>query len=130
MSESTKAEDAASAGFTLIEVLCALAISALALVYLMQSLSSSQRAARQIDDQLGASIVAQSVLTEERQTFVSPSGLKSGDEGKYHWEVTALPINSSLAGVAPPGFSLYRLVVSVSWYPRGNLQLETVKLGR
>ena len=93
MSGFTKAENAGNAGFTLIEVLCALAISALALVYLMQSLSSSQRAAGQIDDQLGASIVAQSVLTEERQSFVSPSGLQSGDEGQYHWEVVALPVN-------------------------------------
>jgi type II secretion system protein I len=130
MSPFTKAESDASEGFTLIEVLCALAISCLALVYLMQSLSSSQRAARQIDDQLGASVVAQSLLTQERQTFVTPSGLKSGDEGRYHWEIVALATDSGLSGMAPPGFALYRIVVSVSWYPHGLLQLETVKLGR
>ena len=128
MSPFTKAEDGA-AGFTLIEVLCALAISCLALVYLMQSLGSSQRAARHLEDQLAARLIAQSVLTEERQSFVTPSGTKAGDEGKYHWELLALPADS-LASMAPQGFTFYRLVVNVTWPPQGSLQLETVRLGK
>ena len=129
MSPFTKAESAA-AGFTLIEVLCALAISSLALVYLMQSLGSSQRAARHLEDQLDARLVAQSVLTEQRQSFVSPSGLKAWDEGKYHWQLVVLPAASGIASMAPQGFAFYRLIVTVSWSPQGSLQLETVRLGR
>jgi type II secretion system protein I len=121
--------DRGAAGFTLVEVLCALAVSCLALVYLMQSLGGSQRAARHLEDQLGASVVARSILAQERQSFIAPTGSKAGDEGKYHWEVIVLPASSGLTTM-PQGFALYRLVVSVSWYPGGLLQLETVKLGR
>ena len=128
MSPSTKAE-AGAEGFTLVEVLCALAISCLALVYLMQSLAGSQRAARHLEDQLAARLIAQSVLTEQRQSFVTPSGTKAGDEGKYHWELLALPADS-LASMAPQGFTFYRLVVNVTWPPQGSLQLETVRLGK
>jgi type II secretion system protein I len=119
----------AAGGFTLVEVLCALAVSCVALVYLMQGLGGSQRGARHLEDQLGATVVARSVLAQERQSFISPTGAKAGDDGKYHWEVIVLPAGSGLAAV-PQGFALYRIVVSVSWYPRGFLQLETVKLGR
>ena len=121
--------DTGDSGFTLIEVLCALTISCLALVYLMQSLAGSQRAAYHLQDQLNARLIAQSVLTEQRQSFVTPSGTKAGDEGKYHWELLALPADS-LASMAPQGFTFYRLVVNVTWPPQGSLQLETVRLGK
>jgi type II secretion system protein I len=131
MSPSDKPEvDGRSRGFTLVEVLCALAISSFAVVSLMQSLGGSQRAARHLEDQFAASVVAHSVLTQERQSFIAPTGLKAGDEGKYHWEVIALPTGSGLAAMTPPGFALYRIVVKVTWDRRGSLQLETVKLGR
>lgn len=130
MSRSTRPECGAPDGFTLVEVLCALAVSCLALVYLMQGLGGSQRAARHLEDHLAATIVAQSILTQERQTFVSPTGYKAGDQGIYHWEVVVLPSDSGLAGMVPQGFALYRIIVNVSWPPSGSLQLETVKLGK
>jgi type II secretion system protein I len=129
MSPFTRAEGE-TAGFTLIEVLCALAVSCLALVYLMQGLSGSQRAARHLEDQFAATVVARSVLEQERQSFASPTGSKVGDAGKFHWQVVALPAGAGLASSVPKGFALYRIVVNVTWPPRGALQLETVRLGR
>jgi type II secretion system protein I len=116
------------AGFTLVEVLCALAISCVALVYLMQSLGGSQRAARQLEDQLDATIVARSILLQERQSPVTAP--RAGEEGGYRWEVSVAPVNASLSTVVPAGWALHRVIVRVYWGRGGVLELETVKLGK
>jgi type II secretion system protein I len=129
MWQSIRAEAGSKSGFTLIEVLCALVIASLALVALLEAMGGSQRAARQLQDHLGATILARSILAQEGQTFISPSGDKAGDEGGYHWEMSVLPAGA-IGVTAPNGFALYRIVVTVSWAPNGRLQLDTVRLGR
>jgi len=115
-------------GFTLVEVLCALAISSLALVYLTQSLTGSQRAAQRLDDQLNASIIAHAILGQQRQKPISASRVESGEQGKFRWELTVAP--AGIAGIAPPGRTLYRVGVRMFWDRGGTLELETVSLGR
>jgi len=129
MSASIRSEAGSKDGFTLVEVLCALVISAIALVSLLQALGGSQRAAGRLADHLGAEILARSVLTQERQSFVSPTGDKEGDQGNYHWQVQVFPAGQ-VGVTVPNGFALYRIVVTVSWAPQGVLQLESVRLGR
>jgi type II secretion system protein I len=129
MLQSIRADAGSTRGFTLIEVLCALVIASLALVSLLEAMGGSQRAARRLQDHLGATILARSILAQEGQTFISPSGDKAGDEGGYHWEMSVLPAGA-IGVTAPNGFALYRIVVTVSWAPNGRLQLDTVRLGR
>ena len=130
MSHCTKHDRATSAGFSLVEVMCALAIAAMALVVLFRGLGSSQNAANYLEAHLGARIIAQSILADERQAAETSIGTRAGDSGMYRWKLIVEPANIQMAGGAAPAFRLYRLSVEVNWEPRGNLKLDTLKLGR
>ena len=123
---STAAE--AQAGFTLVEVLCAAAVAALSFGVLLQALGGSLGAARRLDDHTGARIVAASVLADARQMPGVDLGSTSGRNGRYRWVMTAARSGRDLA--VPPGWTLYRVTVEVTWPPRGSLELSTVKLAR
>ena len=115
-------------GFTLVEVLCALAISALALVYLSQSLTGSQRAAQRLDDQLNASIIAHAILGQQRQSVISAPRFQTGEMGQYRWEMTIEP--AGLTSIAPKGRTLYRVAVKLFWGSGGFSEFETLSLGK
>jgi prepilin-type N-terminal cleavage/methylation domain-containing protein len=130
MSRCTPPDRGTSAGFSLVEVMCALAIAAMALVVLFRGLGSSQIAANYMEAHLGARIVAQSILADERQATETSAGSRAGDSGMYHWQLIVEPANIQIAGSTASTFRLYRLSVEVSWDPRGNLKLDALKLGR
>jgi prepilin-type N-terminal cleavage/methylation domain-containing protein len=130
MSRCTPPDRGTSAGFSLVEVMCALAIAAMALVALFRGLGSSQIAANYMEAHLGARIIAQSILADERQAAETLTGARAGDSGMYHWQLIVEPANIQIAGSTTSTFRLYRLSVEVSWDPRGNLKLDTLKLGR
>ncbi len=80
-------------GFTLIEVLVALAIVALGLIGVFGQVSQSASAANRLREKTLASWVALNRLTELRLSGVFPrTGTTSGDvemaNGKWHWEMT------------------------------------------
>jgi prepilin-type N-terminal cleavage/methylation domain-containing protein len=130
MSRCTLPDRGTSAGFSLVEVMCALAIAAMALVVLFRGLGSSQIAANYMEAHLGARIIAQSILADERQATETSAGTRAGDSGMYHWQLNIEPADVPLDGGAPPAYRLYRLSVEVNWDPRGNFKLDTLKLGR
>jgi prepilin-type N-terminal cleavage/methylation domain-containing protein len=129
MSRCTAPDGRASSGFSLVEVICALAIAALALVALFRGLGGSQFAATYLEAHLGARIVAQSILEDERQAARTSPGTREGDSGMYRWRLTVEPVQIAGVGGLPPEHRLYRLSVDVTW-ARGSFGLDTLKLGR
>jgi prepilin-type N-terminal cleavage/methylation domain-containing protein len=118
------------AGFTLIEVLCAASIAALAITGLYAGLGTSLRATDRLDRHLGARIVAQSILAEVSN---EPRGIlrsKRGTAGKYAWELQVERATGTLADIRPPGFVLYDLKLAVSWAPDGHIEIKAVRLGQ
>lgn len=111
-------------GFSLVEVLCALAIAAMALVVLLRGTQQSQSAARYLDAHLGARIIADTILQDEMAARETGAGQRQGDSGIYRWRLTVAPANISGLG---SGGRLQRLTVTVTW-PRGSLSLDTLKL--
>src|SRR5216683_578400 len=130
-----------AAGFTLLEVVVALAIAALSLVMLFQTgsggLFAADTAAR-IDEAIER---AQSHLAAFGRAGAAAPGQSTGDDGGgYQWQMRATPIARQPAaapidtGRQPvgPRLVLYEIEVTISW--RGASQhrsvvLETRRLG-
>ena len=113
-----------SRGFTLLEVLVALTILALAIVSLMQLSSQGLRLLRLSDDYQHAVLVADRVA---RAVDVPREGTEQGQEGAFQWErrVTLVPVPEELTPGAGPKPRLYALSVAVRW---GHRTLELASL--
>lgn len=92
---------APEAGFSLVEVLAALAIASLALILSMQLLVQSARIDARLAHETAAREMTRRLLAEDAQG--------RGTEGALDWQVTVLP--------AGPG--LVQRQVTVAW-PRGQ----------
>ncbi|MDR3098252.1 MAG: prepilin-type N-terminal cleavage/methylation domain-containing protein, partial [Paraburkholderia sp.] len=122
------------AGFTLLEVIVATALAALALVALFQAGSAGLLTVGTATRLELAVDRAQSHLAEFADTGVVVSGEREGDDGDgYHWRLTARPIASRSGEAsdraAPP--SLYDIAVTISWgkgHHRRSIQLETERI--
>lgn len=113
-------------GFTLIEVLCASVVAALAIGLVLQLVSGMLRASHRLDDQLAARVLAQSLLTAARDDKQMSAGHKSGLDGKFAWRVDVTP-----AALQPASaWRLYRLNVVVSWGRQSDIVLTTMRLVR
>jgi general secretion pathway protein I len=113
-----------SRGFTLLEVLVALTILALAIVSLMQLSSQGLRLLRLSDDYQQAVQVADRVA---RAVDAPREGAEQGREGAFEWErrVTLVPVPEELTPGAGPKPRLYALSVAVRW---GSRTLELASL--
>jgi hypothetical protein len=113
----------------LVEAMCAMAIAAMALVALFRGLGSSQIAANYLEAHLGARIIAQSIIADERAAVETVVGARSGDSGIYRWRLTVEPAEVLIAGSSPSILRLYRVSVDVRWEPRGSFTLDGLKAG-
>ncbi|HEX4506728.1 MAG TPA: prepilin-type N-terminal cleavage/methylation domain-containing protein [Alphaproteobacteria bacterium] len=123
-------------GFTLIEVLVAFAIAALALGLLFQAASSSGTAAHQAGNYEEAVSRAKSHMAMVgREADVAPGEREGDDGGGYRWRVK---ITQSAVTQPPQGSSpqnrlvLYNVEVSVSWSDSGkphSVLLHTQRTG-
>ena len=113
-----------SRGFTLLEVLVALAILGLAIVTLMQLSSQGLRLLRLSDDYQQAVLVADRVASTGD---VLEEGVQAGREGRFEWErrVVLMPVPDELA--AGTGLRLYALTVAVRWGGRRTLELASLR---
>lgn len=130
MSPRNAADGGKQAGFSLVEVLTALVIASMSLVVLMRGLGSSQVAAMYLESQLGARLLAQSIIEDERQAAETKAETRSGTSGQYEWNFVIAPAAVEGVGKIESDFRLYRLTVDVTWKPRGHLTLDTLKLGK
>jgi general secretion pathway protein I len=118
------------AGFSLLEVLVAFSILAMALGVLMQIFSLSANNVRVAADYTKAVAVAESKLAGAGVIYPLERGTVSGEEmeGKFTWTLRSTPVDGQLAGdsaVVP-----YRVDVSVAWGPprqRRSIAFATLK---
>ena len=89
-------------GFTLIEVIIAFALLALALTLLLGSLSGAARQIRQADDSGRATLHAQSLLAQLGVGEALRPGRQQGvvEQGRYRWVLDVVPYADPLT--SPP----------------------------
>lgn len=115
-----------SRGFTLLEVLVALAILALAVVTLMQLSSQGLRLLRASGDHQEAVLLADRVA---RGVDVLREGTEAGQEGRFRWErrVSLVPVPAGLTPTAGPEPRLYALSVAVRWSGARGIELASLR---
>jgi general secretion pathway protein I len=113
-------------GFTLLEVLVALTILAVAIVALMQLSSQGLRLLHLSDDYQQAVVVADRVA---RATDVVEEGAEAGQEGRFRWErrLRLVPVPEELTPGAGPQLRLYTLSVAVRWGRDRTLELASLR---
>ena len=124
------------AGYSLIEVIVAFALLALALSLLLGTLSGATRQVRWSNEAGRAALHAQSLLDTVGVGGPLRPGRRNGefDDGRYRWSLQVSPWSDGLAATGPaaPGSAtLYELVLTVQWSdggPRERLQLRTLRL--
>lgn len=116
-------------GFTLIEVIVAFAVLALALAIVLGTLANASRQVRWSDDAGRAALHAQSLLDDTGVAGTLVPGRRQGvfEDGRYRWTLEVVPWREPAAeGEAPPPVDpaaprLLRLALDVRWGDaRGN----------
>lgn len=126
-------------GYTLIEVIVAFALLALALTLLLGTLSGAVRQVRWSGDAGRAALHAQSLMDTigVGQALLPVQRNGQFDGGRYRWSLTVAPWDEPVppsAPVVPRAPSLHRLyeiALSVQWGsggPRERLELRTLRL--
>jgi len=124
-------------GYSLIEVIVAFALLALALTLLLGTLSGATRQVRWSGDAGRAALHAQSLLDQVGVGEPLQPGQSDGDfdDGRYRWTLAITPwIDPALPpalAVDPFAPRLYDVALSVQWgdgRPGEQLQLRTLRL--
>jgi general secretion pathway protein I len=124
------------AGFTLIEVIIAFALLALALTLLLGSLSGAAKQIRRADDSGRATLHAQSLLAQVGAGEALLPGREQGefDNGRYRWTLDISPYADPLKRATPlldpsaPRLLELRLVVAWGETVDQRLQWRTLRL--
>lgn len=124
-----------SAGFTLLEVIIAFALLALALTLLLGSLSGASRQIRWADDASGAALHAQSLLAQVGVGEALEPGRSEGEFGgsEYRWTLDVAPYQDPARpprNLQPQQQRLLQLDLVVRWgdTPRDQLRWQTLRL--
>lgn len=118
------------AGFSLVEVLCALAIAASAVAVLSGGATGALKTARALDMHKGARIILQSILSDELAAAGTEPAVREGDSGPYRWRLEIRPEAAGFAEALPPPLRIYRLTASVNWGRGGTATATALKLSR
>jgi prepilin-type N-terminal cleavage/methylation domain-containing protein len=125
-------------GFTLLEVMLAVSISAIGIVALLELFGGSARLARISSEQTEAVVLASSVM----DSFLWRAELKEREyadkEGDYQWRASIRAVHPQLGATEDEpledisqDYELYEIVVDVDWgsmwAPR-NVRLKTLRL--
>lgn len=117
----------ATSGFTLLEVMVAMAILGLAVVASIQLVSQSLRLLRQAGEHQQASMLADRLLREASADATEP---QQGEDGAFSWERRSRPITipEELEQPGGPGPALTAISVSVRWGSNRSLEFSTLRL--
>jgi prepilin-type N-terminal cleavage/methylation domain-containing protein len=115
-----------SRGFTLLEVLVAMAILALALVAMTQLSAQGLRLLRLSEEYQGAVRLADHLA---RTVDPDREGVEAGQEGGHRWErrVALVPVPDELNAGLGEGPRLYAVTVSVGWGTKRTLELTSLR---
>ncbi len=116
-------------GFTLLELIGALALAAIALAVLMQVLAGSAQLSERADRAGGAALRAQSKLAELGTLRRLVPGRSEGRfDARYRWRLTVAPWQPRDGGpVSAPGLQLLRVDLEVLW-TGGSADFSTLRL--
>ena len=113
-----------SRGFSLLEVMVALAILGIALVAIFQLFSLNLRSTQRAEDYSKAIFYARSML-DEAYIFVDPADASDSKEYENKYGVTR---QVSLKSESEDGdIKLYEITVAVVWPPSGNFKVSGLR---
>lgn len=127
---SARGDSRGEAGFSLVEVLVALAIAAAATVVLMRGASQSLTSVTAIDLRMGARTLVKSLIEDEMSAATAAPEQREGESGPYRWTLAIEAAPAPTGGVLPPGYRMYRLTASAGWGKGGQMTASALKLGR
>lgn len=115
-------------GFTLLEVLVALAVLGVAITAVLQVSSGSLRLLRLAGEHQDAVLLADRVA---RESVPTAPGVETGSEGAFTWErrVTLVPVAPELTPPGTPEPQLLSVIVTVRWGRGQTLELATMRTG-
>ncbi|MEI8179020.1 prepilin-type N-terminal cleavage/methylation domain-containing protein [Aestuariivirga sp.] len=116
------------AGFSLVEVLCALAVAASAIAVLTGGVGGALKGASMLDQHLGARLILQSILEDELAAAQTAPAEREGNSGPYHWQLLIEPVPAPAKLDGP--FRMYRLTANVGWGRGGDVTGTALKLSR
>jgi type II secretion system protein I len=116
-------------GFTLIEVMVALAILGIAVVTIIQLFSQGLRLLKLSGDHQQAVLLADQKARE--LTSVS-EGVEAGEEGPFTWErrVTTTPVPEELIAAGPAPLRVFQVSVLVRWGANRRVEVATFRTAR
>ena len=117
-------------GFSLVEVLCAVAIAASAVVVLSRGATGTLETARSLEMHQGAGIILQSIVSDELAAETTAAATRQGESGPYRWRLEIVPDRPAFAEKLPSPYRIYRLTASVSWGRGGVASTTVIKLSR
>lgn len=130
MCAAARAKARAEAGFSLVEVLCALAIAASAVVVLSGGVAGALKAALSLEMRQGARIVLQSILSDELAAESTAPARREGRSGPYRWRLDIRPEAAPFAKGLPAALRIYRLTATVDWDRGGTATATALRLSR
>lgn len=131
MSRSERSNANKSSGFSLLEVLVAMAIAALSLGIIMNLFAGSSRASMLNQNYQLALQLAESQLEAVTATPLQNLPSDQGKFDQYRWRSTVTPYQSAQPETIKYPFMLYQIQVEVSWGTREDypVSLTTLRLG-
>jgi general secretion pathway protein I len=115
------------AGFTLLEVLVALAILSFAVVAFIQGFAQGLRLLKLSGDHQQAMLLAD---LKAREIITPAQGHDEGVEGDYHWERTTTAVEApelvTATGGVPP-WRIFQIDVRVQWGGGRQVELATLR---
>ncbi len=112
-------------GFTLLEVLVALAILGLAVVTVIQLFGQGLRLLKVAGNYQQAVLLADQKVREVETLL---EGIESGEEGVFQWErrVTIVPVSEELTIRSPVPIRLFKISAQVQWNGR-SVEVATLR---
>lgn len=113
-------------GFTLLEVLVALAILGVAVVASIQGFAQGLRLLKLAGDHQAAMLLADQKI---RDVTTPVEGREDGSESRFQWErtVTRVPMPEIEARARPSRWTAFEIDVRVRWDERREVQLSTLR---
>ncbi|HEY5850024.1 MAG TPA: prepilin-type N-terminal cleavage/methylation domain-containing protein [Lysobacter sp.] len=125
-------------GYTLLEVIVAFALLALALTVLLGVLSGAARQVRGSSDAARAALYAQSLLAQVGTGEAIVAGQRDGEfeEGRYRWQLRIAPwrdrsMATAKQQVDPNAARLFEITLAMQWGDAGpgkQLQLRSLRM--